>query len=162
MPGVVFDSTILIDLLNPRLKGDVRAALDELVRVLAKSKTRVLVPAPCFTELLIHAGKAKDEYSRLLSNGTSFEIIPFDRRAATECALLLEDAWDKGSKRAITRTKFKFDWMIVACAISRNAKRLYSDDADILRLAGEVGLSVVSQRQLHVPPASRQMHLPED
>jgi predicted nucleic acid-binding protein len=162
MPGVAFDSTILIDVLNPKLTGDRRAALDELVQVLGKARARILVPAPCFTELLIRAGKAKDEYSRLLGNGTAFEIIPFDLRAATECALLLERAWDKSSKRAVTRTKFKFDWMIVACAVSRNADRIYSDDADIRRLASEVGLKVVSQNELPVPSASRQLNLPED
>jgi predicted nucleic acid-binding protein len=162
MPGVVFDSTVLIDLLNPRLTGDRRGALDLLVQTLGKARTRVLIPAPCFTELLVHAGKARDEYSRLLGNGTNFEIIPFDRRAATECALLLEEAWDKKSKKAVTRTKFKFDWMIVACAVSRNAEQIYSDDADIGRLAAQVGLKVISQSELVVPPESRQMSLPEN
>jgi predicted nucleic acid-binding protein len=161
MAGVVFDSSFLIDLLNPKLSGDRRAGLDHLLSSLGKSKTRILIPAPCLTELLIRAGKARDEYGRLLSNSSSFEVIPFDRRAATECALLLEQAWDKKSHKTVTRTKFKYDWMIVACAASRGVSKLYSDDEDIARCAREVQIQVIAQTELPIPAESRQMRIPE-
>lgn len=162
MAGVAFDSSYLIDLLNPKLVGDRRAALDHLLNILSKSKTRILIPAPCLTELLIRAGKARDEYSLKLSNSSSFEVIPFDRRAATECALLLEQAWDKKSHKAVTRTKFKYDWMIVACAASRGVGKIYSDDEDIAHCAKEVQIQVIAQKELPVPAESRQMRIPED
>ncbi len=161
MAGVVFDSSILIDLLNPKLSGDRRAALDYLLNQLSKSKTRILIPAPCLTELLIRAGKARDDYGRLLSSSSSFEVIPFDRRAATECALLLEQAWDKKSHKTVTRTKFKYDWMIVACAASRSVGKIYSDDEDISRCAQEVQIQVVAQRELPIPAESRQLRIPD-
>jgi len=124
MAGVVFDSTFLIDLFNPRLHGDKRAALDFLVTELSKARTRILIPSPCLTELLIRAGTAKDKYVQKLGSSSAFDIIPYDRRAATECALLLEEAWDSKTQKAVSRTKFKFDWMIVACASSRNVQRI--------------------------------------
>ena len=49
MAGVVFDSTFLIDLLNPKLGGDKRIALDFLVTELSKARTRILIPTPCLT-----------------------------------------------------------------------------------------------------------------
>jgi len=110
--------------------------LDHLVQGLSKSRTRILIPSPCLTELLVRAGKARDEYVQKLGNSSTFEVIPFDRRAATECALLLADAWDSKTQRDIARTKFKYDWMIVACAASRGVKEIYSDDKEHRSLCG--------------------------
>ena len=60
---VVFDSTYLIDLFNPKLQGDQRLALDQLIAELSRAKTRVLIPAPCITELLVYAGAAATDYN---------------------------------------------------------------------------------------------------
>jgi predicted nucleic acid-binding protein len=160
MGGVVFDSTFLIDLLNPKTSGDQRISLDYLIEVLSQQRNRILVPSPCFTELLIHAGEARDSYVQQFSSSSNFEIITFDRRAATECAILLSDAWDKKTKKAITRTKFKFDWMIVACAASRGVQTIYSDDDDIARCAAERGIQTIKQTQLNFPDEARQLPIP--
>ena len=161
MADVVFDSTYLIDLFNPRLQPDQRAALDFLVATLSKSRIRIQIPAPCLTELLILAGPARDKYVQLLGSGSAFDVIAFDKRSATECALLLEAAWNVKTKKGITKTKFKYDWMIVACASSRGVQRIYSDDADILRCATQVGIQTIKQSDLQVPPESRQARIPE-
>jgi hypothetical protein len=65
------------------------------------------------------------------------------------------------SKRDITSTKFKYDWMIVACAASRNATKIYSDDGDIARCAAKVGIQTLTQKQLPIPAESRQMQIPD-
>jgi hypothetical protein len=161
MAGVVFDSTYLIDLFNPRLQGGRRAALDFLVAELSKTRTRILIPSPCLTELLVRAGTARDKYLQQLQSSSAFEVIPYDRRAATECALLLEAAWDVKNQKAVSRTKFKFDWMIVACAASRNVQRIYSDDGDILRCATQVPIQTVKQADLPVPSSARQLRIPD-
>ena len=159
MAGVVFDSTYLIDLFNPRLHGDKRVALDFLVSELSKTKVRIQIPSPCLTELLVRAGHARDKYVQLLGSSSAFDVIPYDRRAAAECALLLEAAWDSKTQKSITKTKFKFDWMIVACASSRNVQRIYSDDVDILRCAAQVGIQTIKQADLRIPPESRQLRI---
>ena len=161
MAGVAFDSTYLIDLFNAKIAGDRRAALDHLIGELSKSKIRILIPSPCFTELLIQSGKARDQYIQKLNGSKSFEVIPFDRRAATECALLLADAWAKKLQSGITKTKFKYDWMIVACASSRGIKKIYSDDVDINRCAATIGIQTISQKTLPVPAESRQLRIPD-
>ena len=104
--------------------------------------------------------RAVDEYVQKLNGNTAFAVIPFDRRAATECSFLLADAWDKKVQKGVTRTKFKFDWMIVACAASRNIKLIYSDDADIARCAEQRDIKVIMQNTLKVPEESRQGRIP--
>lgn len=161
MAGVVFDSTFLIDLFNPRLQPDKRATLDFLVADLSKTRIRILIPSPCLTELLTRAGPARDKYVQMLGGGSAFDVIAFDRRAATECVLLLEAAWDAKTQKNITKTKFKYDWMIVACASSRGVERIYSDDADVLRCATQVGMLAIKQSDLQIPPESRQIRIPD-
>lgn len=104
---------------------------------------------------------AKDKYVQKLGSSSATDIIPYDRRAATECALLLEAAWDSKTQKDITKTKFKFDWMIVACAASRSVQRIYSDDADILRCAAQVGIQTTKQADLPIPPEARQLRIPD-
>jgi rRNA-processing protein FCF1 len=157
--AVVLDSTFLIDIFNPKISGDQRIGLDLLISQLSKTKTKALIPAPCLTELLIHADKASAAYNEKLNTNANFEIIPFDRRAATECALLLAQAWDKKLHKGVTRTKFKYDWMIVACATSRSVETIYSDDADIANCAKIMGLRVIRQQDLLNPPKSPQGRL---
>ena len=71
--AVVFDSSLLIDLLNPKLKGDRRIRIDHLLGALQKQRTKILIPAPVLAELMIHAGKARDDYHQYLNSST---ILP--------------------------------------------------------------------------------------
>lgn len=157
--AVVFDANVLIDLFNPRIKGDRRAKLDDLLRQHQKSK--IIIPTPSLTEYLVRAGKARDALLAKLTSNRAFLIEPFDRRAATECALLLEQAWDSATRSKVSRTKFKFDWQIVAIAQSRNASVIYSNDDDIARYGQTVGLKVMSLEQLPLPDSARQGRLIE-
>lgn len=157
---VVFDSTILIDLFNPKVKGDQRAALDGLLDDLHQARSTVLIPAPCLAELLVCADKAGAAYSKAFGNSSAFEVIPFDTRAATECAILLKQAWAATAAKKVSKTKFKYDWMIVACAASRNVTVIYSDDSDIVRAASTANIRVIGQSELEVPEKTRQLDLP--
>lgn len=155
---VAFDANILIDLFNPRIKGDRRAKLDGLLE--QHARTRIIIPTPSLTEYLVRAGKARDELLAKLSTSRSFSIEPFDQRAATECALLLADHWDAGKRKEVTRTKFKFDWQIVSIALSRNVTRIYSDDADLHRISQTLALDVKGIDELPIPDSARQTKIP--
>ena len=48
---VVFDASVLIDLFNPRLKGDRRAKLDYLVETLQKKRATILIPTSMIDSL---------------------------------------------------------------------------------------------------------------
>ncbi len=154
--AVAFDASILIDLFNPHLKGDRRAKLDHLVAELQKKRTKILIPTPALTELMVRAGKAREAIHQKLSGKSPFQITPFDSRAAMECALLLEDALNAGEKKQLTKTKFKFDWQIVAIAASHDATVIYSDDADISRYGKRANLHVIKTDDLPLPASALQ------
>jgi predicted nucleic acid-binding protein len=156
---VAFDATVLVDFFNRKITGDRRAKLDDLVATLEKSRTKIVVPTPALTEVLIRAGKARQEIHNTLMGKSAFEIAPFDVKAAMECSLLLEDAWSAAEKRAITKTKFKFDWQIVAIAVTRQADTIYSDDSDISKAAARANIRVVQIDDLQLPPSAKQAKL---
>lgn len=155
---VAFDANVLIDLFNPRIKGDRRAKLDGLLE--QHGKTKIIIPTPSLTEVLVKADKARDELIARLSTSRAFSIAPFDQRAATECALLLADHWDSASRKQVGRTKFKFDWQIVSIVLSRNVTRIYSDDTDLARIGKTLSLDVKAIEKLPIPDSARQQNLP--
>lgn len=157
--AVAFDASILIDLFNPKLKGDRRAKLDNLVSELQKSRTKIFIPTPALTELMIRAGQARETIHQKLSVKSAFQIVPFDSRAAMECALLLEDAWDTGYRRQVSRTKFKFDWQIVAISAVHRVTSIYSEDADIAQYAQRADIKVVKTDELPLPASANQHNL---
>lgn len=153
---VAFDATVLVDFFNRNLTGDRRAKLDDLVATLEKSRTKIVIPTPALTEVLIRAGKAREEIHNTLMRKSAFEIAPFDVKAAMECSLLLEEAWSSAEKRAITKTKFKFDWQIVAITASRRVTTIYSDDADVLKAAARASIRVIRIDDLALPVSASQ------
>ena len=161
---VVFDASVLIDLFNPRLKGDRRAKLDYLVETLQKKRATILIPTPALSEFMARAGSARDEYFRKLNSSSNFRITPFGAKAAMEYALMINEALTGGDKKAKVKTwaKAKFDWQIVAIAKSENATAIYSEDGDIARLGKRVSIAVFSTDALPLPASARQGHLDLD
>lgn len=149
---VVFDTSVLVDLFNVALIGERRERLDLLVNTLEEKRERIVVPTPAYTEFLVKAGTAKNAYYQRLEDSSSvFQIEPFSKRAAVECADLLERAFSLKSRREITKTKFKFDWMIVATAKAHGASCLYCIDADIERYAVSAGIVATHIDALPLP-----------
>lgn len=161
--AVVFETSILIDLFNPNLKDkDRKAKLENLVIELQKKHTKILIPTPSLTELMVRAGKAREKIYQTLSGKSSFKIVPFDSKAAMECSLLLEEALDKNGKRQISKSKIKFDWQIVAIAAVHNSTIIYSDDNDIARYGKRAKIEVMKIDDLPLPESARQQNLTLD
>lgn len=154
--SVAFDAMVLIDFFNPKIKGDRRAKLDELVATLEKSRTKIVIPTPALTEVMVRSGKAREEIYNILSRKSAFEIAPFDVKAAMECSLLLEEAWSATEKRGVSKTKFKFDWQIVAIAATRRVTTIYSDDTDVVKAAARTGMRVIRIDDLALPASAAQ------
>ncbi len=157
---VVLDANFLIDFFNSKVSGDRRARIDGLIAALKRTRTVALIPTPSLTELMVGASKAREAYLSMLAGSSAFRIVPFDQRASLECALLLEAAWSRGEQRKITKTKFKFDWQIVAIAASRGATAIYSDDPDVARAAERVNIPVSTVDSLPIPDEARQHVFP--
>ena len=173
--SVAFDATFLLPLLNPNVRGPldpatnqplefVRERLDYLVDGLENDRTKIIIPTPALSELLVHAGNAGLVYLDRFRQSRSFKIEPFDERAALEVALAIRHNIDQmGKKRGAQATetwaKVKFDQQIVAIAKVNSATILYSDDEGLREFAAQAHLTVVRLRELPLAPKEPQMRL---
>lgn len=153
---IAFDATVLIDLFHQKQDGDRRAKIDDLVAMLSKSKAKIIIPTPALTEVLVRAGKDRENIYAKLANNSVFEIAPFDGKAAIECSIQLQNALSAKEQRAITKTKLKFDWQIVSIAATRQVTKIYSDDADVANAAARLNIAVSRINDLALPAAAKQ------
>jgi hypothetical protein len=153
---VVYDTSVLIDLFNLNLKGDRRLKLDGLQADLVKSRTKIIIPAPAYAEFMTRTDKARDQYIALIQGKSVFKVEPFGDRAALECSIMLGQALSAKERRAITKTKLKFDWQIVAVAKALSVSNVYTSDPDIVRCAKHAGLTATMIDDLPIPDSARQ------
>jgi hypothetical protein len=171
---VVLDASMLLLFFRPETgvprdahgKPVAKAAdrVKHLIEELDKQGTRIAVPAPALSEILVHAGAAA---SQLIVNEMGkvykFSVEPFDQRAAIELAAMLRDELPGGKKgmKAGTETwaKLKFDRQIVAIAKVIGATTIYSDDGDLGAVATRNGIPVIRVCDLPLPPENPQQNL---
>lgn len=161
----VIDASVLVYMLDAQAPApidrqtgqplaDCKARVDYLVETLAKRQDKLVIPTPALTEVLAKAGAAGPEWLRLMRQSRHIRLGDFDERAAVECAILAGQRFANGGGPS-PRAKAKFDEQIVAIANVAGAKIIYSDDADIARLARE-GVEVLGVRSLPLPPEAAQ------
>jgi hypothetical protein len=167
---VVIDATMLLLLLRPGTSAPAnpdgslivrpKERIDYLVQQLDKSKTKIIVPSPALSEILVRAGtEASQSIIDHLQKYAVFRIEPFDTRAAIEVAAMTRNAIDGGKKRGITTAtwaKIKYDRQIVAIAKVARASTIYSDDGDIANIAARANLKVIGLADLPLPPQADQ------
>jgi predicted PilT family ATPase len=172
---VAFDTSFLLYLLAPA--GQVGAPLDEngspipfvkervasLVSDLEKAGTKVLVPTPALSEIMVRAGvEAGQGYIALMKRTRVFRIVPFDEKAAIETAIMAGDASKHPKVRAATDgtyAKIKYDRQIVAIAVTEGATTLFTDDRNQQTFAKRHGLRVMGIGDCLVPAIESQMNL---
>lgn len=167
--AVALDADILLLLLTPDAKPPKDPATNEpterakerieyLVTTLADAKTKIVIPTPVLSEILIKAGTAGPKYIDILHEHSHFKIASFDERSAIECAAQLADARKRGDKKAGATApwaKVKFDRQIVAIAVVNGVERIYSNDEDIEKYAKASGLRVTKLWELPLPPENQ-------
>ena len=167
---VVFDATILLALLwpdgPPPLDPDTndpvigyRKRIDFLVQRLERQRTKIVIPTPALSEILVRSGQAGPEYLSHICSTAVFRIVPFDVRAAVEVAAMTRDAISGGDKRsggAGTWAKIKYDRQIVAIAKVEGAATIYSDDRNVYNFGTAAGLTVLRIADLPLPPEDTQ------
>ena len=170
---VVFDTSVLLLVLDPSAKPPTdpatgqpleRAAarIEHLVDTLTKASTKIIIPTPVLSEVLVLAGEAVSKYLQHLNGLSVFRIAPFDQKAAIEAALAHRDAMGRGGHRFgtaspdTTRTKIKFDRQIVAIAKVEGARMIYSDDQHVVGYARRAGLEACRTSDLDLPPEDPQ------
>lgn len=169
MAAVVFDTSVLLLAIHPDAKPPTDPAtnqplehakqrVDYLIRTLSKAKSKVVIPSPALSELLVHAGTAVNDYVAKLQQAP-FVVASFDTRAAVECAQAVRKYGIKGKGQANPRAKIKFDRQIVAIAQVAGVETIYSDDSDIFNYGKQAGIKVVRSYELGLDPDDRQQKL---
>lgn len=171
---VVIDATILMLFFRPDVPvpggpGGTRIDLpkeriEHLIQQLEKARTKVIVPTPVLSEILVRAGPAaSQEIVETLNRLAVFRVEPFDARAAIEVAAMTRDAIDNTGKKRGKATgpwaKIKYDRQIVAIAKIAQATTIYSDDSDIRSIANAEDITVVGLADLPLPDEARQADL---
>lgn len=168
---VVVDATILLLMLRPEtpIPADPKGVqidrpverIAAFVNSLQKSRTKIIIPAPALSEILVRAGAAaSQEIVERLQKFSVFQIEPFDARAAIEVAAMTRDAIGRGRKKEnpdATWAKLKYDRQIVAIAKVVGATAIYSDDGDVRTIAAEANIPVIGIADLPLPAQSAQM-----
>src|ERR1043166_9537664 len=99
---VVLDATMLMHFLRPGLGAPTDAAgkpvtrpqerVEFLIAELDKMGTKIIVPTPALSEILVHVGVAASQgIVETLNRQVIFAIEPFDQRAAIEVAAMLRE-----------------------------------------------------------------------
>jgi len=156
---VVFDASVLIDIFDPKTKGPRKLRLDLLIKTLDQQGQKIVIPAPAYTEFLVGAASARSDYQSRIENSRVFRVEPYSKKVAMECAILLAAVFTSAQKRAITKTKLKFDWMIAATAKALGAACVYSCDDDIVRCSRHAGVTSTLVDDLPLPPVLPQFTL---
>ena len=157
--AVLFDTSFLAAMLDPKVQGSGDADIDERLRFLLsgldKEREVVIVPTPALSEVLIGAGDAAPQYLEILNKSARFRVAPFGERAAVEAAAAHREAIRAGDKKegSASWAKVKFDRQIIAIARVEGVTRIYSNDDDIRRyLAGSGEIEVIKMGDLPSPP----------
>jgi hypothetical protein len=162
---VVFDATTLLVLFAPDASVPMdsnrvpitypKERVDGLLADLVKAKTKILIPTPALSEILVRAGTiAGAAYLTKIRKSAHFVIEPFDERAAVELSLMVKQAIDNGDKKAGSDeswTKVKFDRQIVAIAKVNGASAIYTDDRGLKNFAASYGLKAIGLGELPIP-----------
>jgi predicted nucleic acid-binding protein len=166
---VAIDNTFLSLMLHPRAKPPKDPAtgkpveriadrIEKLQEDLDSESERIILPTPVLSEFLIMAGKDGPGYLEKLSGMKNILVKPFDQVAAIELAAVEVDDRLKEGKRAGSASpwaKLRFDRQIVAIAKTNGAKRIYSDDDDVMKFARRLGIEVIRTWELPVPSAKQ-------
>ncbi len=173
---VVFDSSVLLLVLDPKVEPPIDPATDRpveraaeriehLISTLAKAGEKIIIPTPVLSEVLIYAGPAMQRIITDLNSQACFRIADFNQKAAIEAALSMRDALDRGGLRVDaanpddTKTKIKFDRQIVAIAKAEGAHTVYTDDNSMIGYAQKSKLHGIRTADLDLPPEEPQQSL---
>lgn len=77
----------------------VQERIAHLLQSLEKSRTRIVIPTPALSEVLVRAGTAGPQIVERLSRSAVFRIVSFDSLAAIEAAIMTRAAIEGGAKR---------------------------------------------------------------
>lgn len=159
---VCIDSNTLVAWSSEKASSLDKAKLDNLFQEVSSVKGKVILPAPCLAEFLVRTDDSTSDWLAGIERKRSFQVVPFDRRAAFECSLLDRAALAQGDKKGGRQDawqKIKVDRQVIAVARANNATHLISDDVGLVASARRTELIVRSLTDLPLPDSAKQIAL---
>lgn len=157
---VIIDANVLIALVSKKTHPDDLARLEGLLVDVSKTKSHIGIPTPALAEFLVRTDAATQGVFSALERKSAVRVLPFDKKAAYECAQLDRAAREKGNKRGSATgsayQKVKVDRQIVAIAKAVGATAIISDDAGLRSVGKDAGLLVRPVCDLPIPESARQ------
>jgi hypothetical protein len=167
---IAFDNTFLSLIFNPNtlptpnpLTGKpvdhCTQRVEALVDMHSKRGDTVLIPTPCFSELLC-AVPDLEKAIQAINSSVAFDLAPFDARCAIDLADLQRKAKASGDKKsgvAASWNEIKFDRQIAIIAKVGGAEIFYTDDTNQTKFAEMTGMQVKHTWDLDLPAKYAQM-----
>lgn len=172
---VAMDNTFLSLLWNPASKPTpnpvtgqpvthYKQRIEALIDTHSKRGDVVLIPTPCFAELLCAVPDLEKAVNDI-SASVAYEVAPFDARASIDLAQAIRKAKNDGSKHSGSDAgwqKVKFDRQIAAIARANGAEIFYTDDDNQAKFAQMLDLKVIHTWDLDLPAKYAQRNFLED
>jgi rRNA-processing protein FCF1 len=172
---VVFDATMMLLLMHPDVNPPLdfksklpvehaEARISGLVQQMEKQKTKIIIPTPALSELLVRAGGDAQSLIDKIQKNYTFRIEPFNTLAAIEVAAMTRNAINGGDKRGgldCTWAKIKYDRQIIAIAKVHGATAIYSDDEHIRTHASSANIPVIGLADIPIPSGELQTTIEE-
>lgn len=166
---VAFDNTFLSLVMHPgtpptpnpatgKPVDHCQARVEALVDMHSKRGDTVIIPTPCFAELLCAVPDFEKTIGEINASA-AFDLMPFDARCAIDLAAAIRKAKASGDKKpgiSAGWQEVKFDRQIAVIAKVNGAELLYTDDSNQAAFAKMLGMTVKHTWELDLPPAYAQ------
>ncbi len=167
---IAVDTSVFLYLIKPDSSPPVDTAtgkpvegcqnrIEFLISSLSKAGTKLVLPTPVVTEMLVSTGESAAGVLEILRRQSVFRVADFDQRAALECSAMMSQHWAgrlKQLKTEVGRHRIKFDLMIVAIARAAGAQEILSDDKSVKNVAAIAGMPCRGIADLPLPPGPDQ------
>lgn len=158
------DANALVLWASTSTNGRTLARLDHLLETLSKEGGLIVLPTPAVSELLVRTDSGTAAWLAAVQRRSSVKVVPFDIRAAAECAFIHRLATGAGGKRKGSKVgepyqKIKVDRQIAAIARVAGSDLLVTDDANLIEVCKFIGLATKRVDELDMPASASQTHL---
>lgn len=164
MNRVCFDSSFLLALAEPNLPiaaegiscpaNVAQVRFRELRKRLDASRAVIVIPTPVLAELLVQRDPDRPSPIGPLQRSPRFELAGMGPAAASEVADIFRRNYPRRrGLQVLTRSKFKYDMIIVAIAKVSRCDTLFTTDGGLRALALREGIAVMGFDDLPDPKA---------
>lgn len=165
---ILLDTSALSYLLYPDSAAPVDPATGKAVEhcslriehfIATHQRGKIVVAMPSIAELLVKAGDRMDEFLARIEKSSAIRLMPFDKAAAVECALMEQEATASGNKKSGSDafwSKVKVDRQILAIGRVANVVDFYSDDESLRKMATRLQINVKGIADMPLPPSAAQ------